>query len=104
MSFLSEANGSNSPVDIRQSAGIPEESLVTSSTVSSTAWWQLTTDERNSSITLIGCCRTGSIGSSGSDDTTCSMIGSGESESIRLSITGLPVNCCFLIGVEGEGS
>ena len=74
---------------------------------SSTARSQLTTDERNSSVTLLGFDRVVSAGSAasfGAAGCLGSAGGSGESESIRLSITGLPVWGCFWADADGAGS
>ena len=114
-SLRSDSTGSNSPVDIMQSAGNPNECFPLSfftagssfTVASSTARSQLTTDERNSSVTLLGFDRVVSAGSAasfGAAGCLGSAGGSGESESIRLSITGLPVRGCFWADADGAGS
>ena len=113
-SLRSDSTGSNSHVDSKQLAGRPSEgfplSFFTGSSfavASSTARSQLTTDERNSSVTLLGFDRVVSAGSAasfGAAGCLGSAGGSGESESIRLSITGLPVWGCFWADADGAGS
>ena len=114
-SLRSDSTGSNSHVDSKQLAGRPSEGFPlffftagsSFAVASSTARSQLTTDERNSSVTLLGFDRVVSAGSAasfGAAGCLGSAGGSGESESIRLSITGLPVWGCFWADADGAGS